>query len=317
MNVFTKNIALYAFAAAVCAGAAVAFKYGSDMKAGAEAQRDKALAEENAAAERRRSDEALAKKAEADRKSAEHNAQAQKAALESAKLAREESENARIKAVEDRKAQEAAAAAAEKSLAAATAEREAAKAKQAAATAECEKAKAMEKAAALKAQEAADLLAAEKLKSEKAIADAKMAELSKIDFLAWERDLLELKRDLDERERALQPEKTIADLSWVGAGEDKEFDENGHIRTKKKSAAPYRAEDDPTLPAATRRLAQTQRLVAEAEASQAAQVRARIVRVLEGLYAEALKDGRVIDAKYYGDSLKSLYPDWKFEGREK
>ena len=317
MNVFMKNIGLFLLAAAVCAGAVAAFRYSSNMKAAAEAARDKAIAEENAALEKRKSDEALAQQAASEKKAAELNAEAQAAALENTKLAKEDSANRRIEAEEKRKAQEAAAAAAEKSLAAANAVRESEKAKEAASLAERDRAKALEKTAALKAQEAADNLAAEKLRSEKVIAQAKMAELSKIDFLTWERDLLELKQDLEERERALRPEKTIADLAWVGGGEDRVFDKNGRVAAKKKEEKPYRAEDDPQLPAETRRLAKAERLSTQAEARQAAKIREKIVKSLEGLYIEAIKAGRVIDAQYYKSSLKSLYPDWKFEGEKK
>ncbi len=317
MNVIKKNLGLLVLSAAVLAGVAAAFRYSSDMKAKAEAERDKALAEENAAVEKRKSDELLERKARAELKKAELNAEAQKASLQSVKFANEEAAKNKVAAEENRKAQEAAAAAAEKSLKAAEAGREAAKAKEAAAAAERDKAKAKENEAALRAREAADRLAAEKLKSEKIIAEAKMAELVKIDFQTWERDLLEFKQELDERARALKPEKTIADLSWVGGGEDKVFDEKGGITAKKKDEESRRPEDDPQLPAETRALAKEQRLVAEDESAQIVKIRTAVIKALEGLYVEALKDGRVVDAKYYKDNLRSFYPDWKFEGEKK
>ena len=35
---------------------------------------------------------------------------------------------------------------------------------------------------------------------------------------------------------------------------------------------------------------------------------------MERLYVAALKEGRVIDADFYKKSIKSMYPDWEFNG---
>jgi hypothetical protein len=287
------------------------------MRLKAEADRDRAVAQENAAKEERKTQEALAKKAEEERRASENNIASQKLALEAAEKAKEESENNRIKAIEERKSKELASKAAEKALLASQAERDAAKSREAAALAALEKSKADENALRLKADEARDKLQAEKLKSEKIIAEAKMAELSKIDFQTWERDLLELRAELEERERALEPEKTIADLSWVGDGQDNTFDENGRLTKKKKEKKQYRAEDDITLPRGSRILEKEMRIVSETQKKRDEDVRLKIIKTLEGLYVDALKESRVIDAKYYKDAIKSFYPDWKFKGEIK
>jgi hypothetical protein len=317
MSAFMKYVSMLLVAAAVFAAAISAYKYSSNMRLKAEADRDRAVAQENAAKEERKTQEALAKKAEEERRASENNIASQKLALEAAEKAKEESENNRIKAIEERKSKELASKAAEKALLASQAERDAAKSREAAAMAALEKSKADENALRLKADEARDKLQAEKLKSEKIIAEAKMAELSKIDFQTWERDLLELRAELEERERALEPEKTIADLSWVGDGQDNTFDENGRLTKKKKEKKQYRAEDDITLPRGSRILEKEMRMVSETQKKRDEDVRQKIIKTLEGLYVDALKESRVIDAKYYKDAIKSFYPDWKFKGEIK
>ena len=158
-------------------------------------------------------------------------------------------------------------------------------------------------------------LQAEKLRSEKVIAEAKALELMKIDFTTWQRDLLELEQSLGERERALKPEKTIADLSWVGGVEDRVSDENGNLRVLKKE--PYLAENDKSLSRGDRRLSKAERLTSESEEREAGKLRERLVARLERLYVNALKEDRVIDAEFYRKNLKSLYPDWEFKGDDR
>ena len=65
------------------------------------------------------------------------------------------------------------------------------------------------------------------------------------------------------------------------------------------------------LPAATRRLAKTERLVGEDLAKHAGKVRGALVSELDGLRRQALSEGRVIDADFYRKTILSLYPDWK------
>ena len=259
----------------------------------------------------RKTEKAAAEKAEAEKRAAEANARAQADAKEAARLEKEAAE-LKLKADgENSRAKEAAAKAAE-------AEREKAKlnakaAADAARTAadEKEKAKALANAEVAKAEAEADRLAAEKLRSEKVIAEAKALELQKIDFETWQRNLVELKQELEERERALEPEKTIADLAWVGGMDDKVVAADGTLKTVKKEK--YLAENDRKLPKATRRLAKTERILSEAESGHVGAVRTNIVMTLEKLYVEAIKDDRVVDAEYYKANLKSLYPDWEFK----
>lgn len=275
----------------------------------AEADAEAARAEKAAAKAR-----AAAKAADAEtekRRAADANAKAKADAVEAEKLARKTAE-IEAKAAADKKAAAAENAKAERSKAeAAKAARDEAKAK--AEAAKAEQAAAREKAAEAEAKAEAEAakLAAEKLKSDKVIAEAKLAELRQIDFETLERELAEWKADLDERERALKPEKTIADLSWAGGQEDTIIDEEGNL--KKQAKVVYNPETDLTIPRESRRLAREERLVRESFAKHADEVRSAVVRSLEALYVQALKEDRVIDANYYRASLKSLYPDWEFK----
>ena len=175
-------------------------------------------------------------------------------------------------------------------------------------------AKAREDAAAeqAKADAEAAKLAAEKLKADKIIAEAKALELRKIDYETLERDLLEWKLDLEEREKALKPEKTIASLDWAGGMEDTVIDDKGNLHKQVKTQ--YDPEKDETLPRQSRQLARTDRLVREKQAELAEGTRASILASMESLYVSALKDGRTIDADFYKKSILTMYPDWKFKG---
>ena len=149
-----------------------------------------------------------------------------------------------------------------------------------------------------------------KLKNERELAAIKEKELRKLDLEAIEQELLEWKRNLEERERAIAPEKTIADLAWVGDGKDSVLDENGEVvRVEKK---PYLAENDPAISRNSRALAREVRLAKEASAARAERARQAIVSALERLYVEALKADRPLDAAYYSKSIRTMYPDWKF-----
>ena len=163
-------------------------------------------------------------------------------------------------------------------------------------------------AEAARAEAEAARLAAEKLRADKVIAEAKLQELRRMDLESFARDLAERERDVAEREQALQPEKTIADLSWAGGDEDSVIDDKGNVT--KKAKAVYRPENDRTLPRATRRLAKAERMAAEESGSAAERVRDSVVSTLEELYVSALREDRVIDAAYYRKVLRSMYPDW-------
>lgn len=213
-------------------------------------------------------------------------------------------------AEEERREAEAAAEEAKSRAEEARSRAEEAKAIAAKARDEKEKAKIQAEAEELRARAEADKLAAEKLKSEKILSQAKLLELRKIDFETLERELLEWNASLEERERALQPEKTVADLSWAGGTEDSVIDEKGNVT--KLAKEPYLAEKDRSLPKADRALAKTERLVDEAFVAGEAQSREKLVKSLEKLYIRALKDERITDADFYRKSILSISPDWKF-----
>ena len=313
MNGSTKNmIAVAAVAAAVIAGAVAYVKNGMSREAEARLLAEAAASEEAKAEAVRKTEKAAAEKASAEAKAAEAKAAAEADAKEAARMEKESAELKLKAESENRKAKEAALKVAEAERAAAKLEAAAAADRAKSAAAGKEKAKALENAEALKAAAEADRLAAEKLRSEKVIAEAKALELMKIDFETLERDLMEFKQELDERERALKPEKTVADLAWVGGTDDKVVDEKGNLRVLKKE--PYLAENDKSLPRATRKLAKLERELSEEEADRAAKMKADIVSLLESMYVRALREDRVVDAEFYRKNLKSLYPGWEFKG---
>ena len=106
----------------------------------------------------------------------------------------------------------------------------------------------------------------------------------------------------------MQPEKTIADLSWAGGEEDSVIDDSGNVT--KKAKVVYLPENDRTLPATTRRLAKANRLAAESADADAVRARAEVVATLEPLYVAALREDRIVDADFYRKALRSMYPDW-------
>ena len=124
-------------------------------------------------------------------------------------------------------------------------------------------------------------------------------------------ELVDYQKELDERERALRPEKTIADLAWL-PDEDTEIDKDGMVRPRKKE--PKLPENDPMLSKDSRELAKADRIRAQADDILAEAARARAVAPLEKLYVAALKEGRAVDAEYYRAVLKSMYPDWEYKG---
>ena len=158
------------------------------------------------------------------------------------------------------------------------------------------------------------MLENEKLKAEQVLAEAKLLELRKADFETLARDLAEWKADLEERERALKPEKTITDLAWAGGMEDTIIDAEGNV--KKQEKVVYNPETDMSIPAESRRLAHAERVVGEELAERSGKVRDTLVSSLERLYRQALAEDRVVDAEFYRKSLKSLYPEWEFRPEE-
>ena len=158
-------------------------------------------------------------------------------------------------------------------------------------------------------------LEAEKVKAEKIIAEAKALELRKIDFETLEHQILEWKLDLEERERAIAPEKTITDLGWAGGMEDSVIDDKGNVVKQVKKE--YDPEADMHKPESTRRLAKVERQVRVATSNDVAKARSSVVSSMEKLYVKALRENRVIDADFYKKTILSMYPDWKFAGEKK
>lgn len=252
----------------------------------------KADSEAKAAAATENSDRAKLQAAQEQRKASEADREAKRA--EEAK-AKHDAEAAR----ENRAAREADAAAAE-------ANRLAEKAKADAAQAEAEKERAIADAELAKAQVEADKLEREKVSAQAVADEARLWELKAIDLAALEQDLNEYKQELDARELALRPEKTIKDLANISSQEEEVRDDD----------QPLLAENDPSLPKADRILARRQRLINEDLDALLAKSRRLAISRLEKLYVAAVRANRITDAMYYRSSLKSLYPDWEFKGTQ-
>ena len=312
MNSKTISILVLAGAILVAAVAAIVVTGNRKAKARAEADRveaaaDKAKAEAKKAEAEAASDRAKAESQKTALKLAEENRKAQEAE-------REASANAAEKAKEDRARAEAEKVRAASEAQTAADNRAAEKSRAETARAEAEKAKQDALAEAAKAQAAADALAREKLVADTVIAAQKLYELKQLDLATLERDLLAFKCDLDERERALQPEKTIQDLAWVSM-EDTVLGEDGTVHKREK--VPYLAENDKSLPKGQRTLAKAQRLLREANERRASALQSNVTSRLEKLYVAAIREDRVTDAEYYKKSLKSLYPGWEYKPPEK
>lgn len=308
-----KIVAIVAVCVAVIAAGISGVVISMQRADAARAAADKAASEETIASKR-------AREAELERATAAANAREAEAKEKSAAtaLAAAEAENEKLKLENENLAEKKAIAADER----ATAEAEAKKAAdlKAAKDAELKTAKENADAERAKAQAAADELA--RVEATRAIREAEtlklkvsMAELAaeKQRYEELNAELLEYQKELDERERALRPEKTIADLSWL-PDEDTEVDENGRARPKKKE--PKLPENDMSLPRETRELARADRLRGSADRILAGNARSRVLSRLEPLYAAAVKEGRTVDAAYYRQTIKSMYPDWEYKAPE-
>ena len=305
-----KIVAIVAVCVAVIAAGISGVVISMQRADAARAAADKAASEETIASKR-------AREAELERATAAANAREAEAKEKSAAtaLAAAEAENEKLKLENENLAEKKAIAADER----ATAEAEAKKAAdlKAAKDAELKTAKENADAERAKAQAAADELA--RAEATRAIREAEtlklkvsMAELAeeRQRYEALNAELLDYQKELDERERALRPEKTIADLSWL-PDEDTEIDENGRARPRKK--VKMLPENDPSLPKETRELAKAERVRSQADDILKEDARARVVAPLEKLYVAAVKEGRTVDAAYYRAALKSMYPDWEYK----
>ena len=309
----SKVISIVAICVAVIAAGVSGVVISMQRADAARAAADKAASEETIASKRVREAETERATAAAAAREAEA-----KAASEKAALAATEAENEKLRLESENLVAKKALAAEERAKADAEAKKAADL--KAAKEAELKAAKENADAARAKEQAAADDLA--RVEATKAIREAEtlklkvsMAELvsEKQRYEELNAELLEYQKELDERERALRPEKTIADLAWL-PDEDTEVDENGRARPRKKE--PKLPENDPTLPKETRALAKADRIRAQADGILSEAARARVVAPIEKLYVAALKDGRVVDAEYYRSVLKSMYPDWEYKAPE-
>ena len=309
----SKIISIIAICAAVVAAAVAGVVVMNDRAAIARANATRAESEEAAAAseaKKARSEEAaaLANAAakEDEAKAAEENRKAKEAALETERLA---GERAREESAKSKSDAEAAKARAREAADLRAAE----KAKSDAAKAEAESARAVAEAEARKAESDAEAAAAalerERLASEKTIAEAKLYELKQADLVSLERELLEWQRDLNEREEALRPDKTAADLTWVG---EREADVIGGETNRVRRVAKPLPENDPAIPRASRLLARAERLRLEGDAARANASSNLIVSTLERLYLDALREDRVVDAQFYLKGIRSYYPGWRY-----
>ena len=306
-----KIVAIVAVCVAVIAAGVSGVVISMQRADAARAAADKAASEETIASKR-------AREAELERATAAANAREAEAKEKSAAaaLAAAEAENKKLKLENENLAEKKAIAADERAKADADAKRAADL--KAAKELEHKTAKENADAERAKAQAAADELA--RAEATRAIREAEtlklkvsMAELevAKQQYAELNAELLEYQKELDERERALRPEKTIADLSWL-PDEDTEIDENGRARPRKK--VKMLPENDPSLPKETRSLAKAERIRGEADGILAKDSRDRTVSPIEKLYAAAVKEGRTVDAAYYRAVLKSMYPDWEYKG---
>lgn len=249
----------------------------------------KAESEAKAAAAVENADRAKLQAAQEQRKATEAEREAKRADEARAK---HDAEAAR----ENRAAREAEAEAAE-------ANRLAERAKADAAQAEAEKERAIADAEAAKAQVEADRLEREKVSAQAVADEARLWELKALDLAALEKDLNDYKAELDARELALRPEKTIKDLATISSAQEKE---------QSGDESRLLPENDASLPKADRRLAKRVRILDEGEEALVSKSREITITKLERLYVSAVKANRVTDAEYYRSTLKSLYPDWEY-----
>ena len=260
----------------------------------AQAEKEAQIRAEKAAERQAAANEAALKKAEEDRRAAEENRKAKEA---ESRIAADEA----AKAEADRDARKAAAA---KEASAAEAEQ----AKASAARAEAEKAKADARAKEKEADAKLEIarLEAEQTKAaaDRAVAEAAALQLRSANLDELARQLMEFKQDLDERELALRPEKTILDLETTHANEE--------TNSTDETQGPVLRENDRTIPRESRALARANRLETEMRDELTASARSNAVSRLESLYIQALRDDRVADANFYRSELQLMYPGWKY-----
>ncbi len=261
------------------------------------------------------------KEAEANEKAEARKLAAEKAKLETKQAALEDdklrNENLKLeaKAAEaNARKRESDAKVAEANAKAAADQRAAEKSKAEAAKAEQVKAMAAAKKAEENARAEEMKLAAEKAKGERVIAEVKQLELRKMDFEMWQTALYEKEQELNEREQALHLDKTAAeDLVWVAERDaDVIGGETNVVKRKKKVLA----ENDPSLPVESRKLAWAERLSKEKLEGAMNVSSNEVVTILTRLYEEAIKADRIVEANFYLQNIRVLYPGWVYRPTE-
>ena len=309
-----KLVTILAVSLAVVVAAIAAIVVSANRADEAKAYAEAAAAQADRAAAEAKTERAQADAEIAKRQAAEANAKAKADERATAEANAKAQADEKAAAADKKAAAEANADAEEIKAKAARAIRDAAKLTNETARVERERAKEVAAAEQAKAEAEAAKLAQEKLKADRIIAEAKALELRKVDYETLERDLLEWKLDLEERERALKPEKTIADLEWAGGMDDTIIDDKGNITKQVKKV--YDPEKDLELPEQSRRLARKNRKLRETQDAKIADTRETVVKTMEKLYVSAIKEGRVIDADFYKKNILIMYPDWKFQGEK-
>jgi hypothetical protein len=308
-----KLVSVLAICAAVIVGGLSGVIIMNKREAVARANLARAESEEARAAseaKKARSDEsaALANAAEAESsaKASAENRAAKEAAREAEKLAL-------ARAKEERAKSEADAEAARERAREASENRAAEKLSADAAIAKAEEAKAVLDAEAARAAAATADRDAENARLEAKKSEEELLRLRQIDFVAIARDLDEYRKELDEREAALRPEKTAADLAWVG---EREADVIGGESNRVRRVAKPLPENDMDLPRETRMLARAERLKREEDVLRNSVSSNIVVSVLERLYLQAVREDRVVDAQYYLKNIKMHYPNWRYVKEE-
>ena len=302
-----KTISSVSIAVAVVAASVFGWFYMKSKSEIARAEAKKVASEEAVAS-------AAVKKAQSDERSASLRFEAEKRAVA---VAEENRKTAKLQA--DAAAADAIKASADKERALAEkekaheerlkAEADAKKAAdelalkksvEAAAKAEADAKKSMADEAVAKATVAEVELERQKLAAEVILAEKRMYDLRVSNLEALEQELREYKNELDERERALRPELTIKDLASSNASQDDELSSD-QLR-----------ENDYSLPRQTRMLYKSKREVSERDERLYASVRSNVVARLEALYEKAVMEDRVVDADFYSNAIRTMYPDWKY-----
>ena len=302
-----KLIPVLALAVAIVVASVAAIVVFNKKEAVARADAERAASEEETAArevkraQAERDTELARTEAEKAKESAEKlkqqniAAEKEKARLEGLNLAEKKAIAAEERAKADAEAKAAADVKAAKDLEykAAKENADAARAKEAAAA--DERAAAVARKAAAEAETLKLRTSMNQLEAER----ARYAELTA--------ELLDMKRDLEERERALIPDRTAADLVWLG------YDENGNETNALSIARKPAPENDPLNPPESRALAKAERLRRENAAEKKAAARDGIVSAMEAMIRTAYREDRIVDARHYVKTLKTIYPDWELK----